>query len=201
MKLSYRDKIILMIFVLLMTLFVGIFTLVKPKSATISDSKQVLSEKRDEKEKVDKEINSLVQLRVNNTTENKKIAELNKFFVPIMNTSEIDKYVYAIAKDNGISIDSLELIPPQESDLFFYNPLIADNENTLKVKANCATANITCRVAKQQYLKDFLDAIDNLETSVIVDSCSIIYNEENNNYDVNISVSFYTVDKDEKIES
>ena len=193
MKLSYRDKIILAVFVLIMTLFVGFFVAIKPKLKSISDNNQLLAERRDYKAEVINSIDSLDKLRQNYEDENKQIKELNSFFIPHMNTSEVDKYIYKIAEENDISIDDMQLVSSEEKELALYNPLSLDDNDTVKVNVDCTTTNIIFRVDSQENIKSFLDDIDNLDTSVIVDSCVIDFDTEKNIYNVQIGVLFYSV--------
>lgn len=193
MKLSYRDKIILSVFVLIMTLFVGFVTIIKPKFESISSNNQLLSEKIDYKANVKRRIALLDELKKNNENENEQIKEIQNFFTPKMNTSEIDKYIYAIAKKNDISIDDMQLISSEEKDLAFYNPLNIENNDDFKIRVNCASGNIRFNVKSQKNIKNFLDDIDELETSIIVDSCSIVYINQSYGYDVMINVLFYSV--------
>lgn len=193
MKLSYRDKIVLIVFVFIMTLFVGYFAAIKPKYIEIKDSKEMLSLKEQEKDSVDSLINELPDLRKTNENRLMEINKLSLFFISPMNTSQIDKYIYSIAVKNNISIDTMQLTPINKSELSYYGTLNDEEENLLKVDVNCANAKITFSTSSYGSIKGFLDNIDDLETSVIVDSCNIVYDDEKNTYNVTISINFYSI--------
>ena len=63
MKLSYRDKVIIIVVAVLVILGVGIFCFAKPKYESLQVSKQRLAAKEDEQQQVDAKIATLDGLK------------------------------------------------------------------------------------------------------------------------------------------
>ena len=198
MKLSYREKIILMIVVAVMTLAVGFFVVIKPKINTISQSKTLLTQKQAEKVAVDEKIKTAeaITKKLKDTYDEDK--KLSEFFMPEVNTYEVDQFLSEKWEQNNIKVTTLELTPMKETDLEFYvpegeHPVYAlqvaadlngtlpsgylDSANQTGVKKTCEKAALSVAkisfVAKLDDVKAFLDTIDSLDKSVIVSQLDI----------------------------
>ena len=198
MKLSYREKIILMIVVAVMTLAVGFFVAIKPKINTISQSKTLLTQKQSEKLAVDEKIKTAeaITKKLKDTYDEDK--KLSEFFMPEVNTYEVDQFLSEKLEQNNIKVTGLDLTAMKETDLAFYAPegkhpvyalqVAADLNGTLPSgyldSANQTGVNKTCEkaalsVAKISFVasfddfKAFLDTIDSLDKSVIVSELDI----------------------------
>ena len=198
MKLSYREKIILMIVVAVMTLAVGFFVAIKPKINTISQSKTLLTQKQSEKVAVDNKIKTAeaITKKLKDTYDEDK--KLSEFFMPEVNTYEVDQFLSEKWEQNNIKVTTLELTPMKETDLEFYvpegeHPVYAlqvaadlngtlpsgylDSANQTGVKKTCEKAALSVAkisfVAKLDDVKAFLDTIDSLDKSVIVSQLDI----------------------------
>ncbi len=122
MKLSYREKIILMIVVAIITLAVGFFVVLKPQITKISNTSVDLVQKKAEQISIEQKIASAkdLQEKLNKLYEEDK--SLAAFYFPEIDTYEIDKFVYPIAAQNSLKIEELKLAPMEAADIELYEP-------------------------------------------------------------------------------
>ena len=96
MKLSYRDKVIIIVVAVLVILGVGIFCFAKPKYESLQVSKQRLAAKEDEQQQVDAKIATLDGLKKQLEDNIDAIVEDQKQFLSEKETGEtyeISKYL------------------------------------------------------------------------------------------------------------
>lgn len=80
MKLSYRDKVIFIIFISVIVLVLGSVFLIKPRVNELEVTKYNLQNKQEEKQRVDEKINTLDPLIETLKTNAKEIEEIQKHF-------------------------------------------------------------------------------------------------------------------------
>ena len=198
MKLSFREKIILMVVVAILTLVLGFVLVIKPQFANISSNKANLTTVQAQKADIEAKIQSAAQLNDKLKAIYDEDKKLSEFFLPEVNTYEVDKYVYDIAKQSNLVIESLSLTPMKASDVVFYAPKVETVQYPLQASANLSDgtqaaqttvaadpnqpaaveqaglsiATITFSATSDAQFKAFLDAIDKLDKSVIITSCT-----------------------------
>jgi len=199
MKLNYREKIILLVFVLIMTIFVGVMVLIKPQISQMKANNQLLSEKQDQKEEITQKIASIKSLGNNEGNLQSELQIISDFFFPEITNDLVDKYIYEIAKENDITIDSMVLQETNTQEISFYDPLLTDETTKVKVNADCATAVITFNVTSQENFEVLLDALDKQEKAVLVKACSLTANEDSGSYLATVEVWIYSAKSYETI--
>lgn len=191
MKLSYIEKIVLAVFVFLMTVFVGYFLIIKPQVEKVDNNKQILVQKNTEKTDLESKLSSIPSLEKNEKNLTEKIQEISGFFFEKMTTNEIDKYIYKIAKNNNLDIDNMLLTPLEMSEVTMYQQ-VNNIENPIKINALCSSTTIDFKTKNQSDIKTFIDAIDKINKSIIIDSFNLDYKEDM--YSVSINIFIYSLE-------
>ncbi|MBR4627669.1 MAG: hypothetical protein IKO47_08230 [Ruminococcus sp.] len=123
MKLTYRDKVILGIFLAVAIVVAGYFALIKNKNETIKKDNDRLSVLEDTEKDYKQKIAQIEPLR---DTINETVDETNKItdkFVPrdkVSNPVVLDQYMQHFCKDNNIRIMTLAVSDMSESNLGYY---------------------------------------------------------------------------------
>lgn len=123
MKLNYRDKVILGVFLAIVIVVAGYLALIKGKTADIKSHKSTLSTKQSEESKVKAQIARIPGLKEDITTSAKEANDITKNFVKmanVQNTPTLDQYMQHYADKNGIRLDSLELTGMTDTALEYY---------------------------------------------------------------------------------
>lgn len=215
MKLSYRDKIILTVAVIVITLVLGIFLIIKPAITTFNANQATLTAKQQEMADIDAKIAAAQNIDQKITDAYKEGVKLADFFLPQMNTYETDQFLLPYVSANNITINSLSLSEPEAvpmenymyelkkpqyplleaSDLngeLDYNTIVGEAEeyqNVVKI-----TAVLDCKIKDMEALYGLLDDIDNLSKSVIVRSVEHGEGEDDQQgASGSISIDFYSV--------
>lgn len=81
MKLSYRDKVIIIVLAVLVVLGVGIFTFIKPKFADLQASEDRLTAKEAERDDVQSKMDTLEVLKKRLEDDIKSVEETQKQFM------------------------------------------------------------------------------------------------------------------------
>ena len=118
MKLTYRDRIILLVVASIAILAIGFFALIKPRMNDIKESDARLTKVKTEWEKLETEIKKIpgLQKKINETYEESQ--KICKNFVPAMNYSyEVDQYMQQYADECNVIIQELEVSDLQEMEL------------------------------------------------------------------------------------
>ena len=137
MKLNYRDKVILGVFLAIVIVVAGYLALIKGKTADIKSHKSTLSTKQSEESKVKAQIAQIPGLKEQITDDAEEASKLTKNFVKmanVQNTPTLDQYMQHYADKNSIRLDSLELTGMTETtlDYYFIEPLdLADDLRTV----------------------------------------------------------------------
>jgi|GEM_PF-393370 len=123
MKLAYREKIILAVFIAIAILFVGFLWLVKPKTQKLNDNKLKLEELQEQKEEVDRKIAQIKPLQEKIKEIYDDTNKITEIFVPINDVNhpiKLDKVLQQYADENNVKILALEVEAPEVEDLDYY---------------------------------------------------------------------------------
>ncbi len=217
MKLSYREKIILYIVIIVVTLFAGFMIFIKPKITSYKDNVKVLEQQEKVQGDIKEKINS-ISSKEKKVTDLKNEIQKNQEKVYSKKTQQdLDKYIYEIANKCGISIDNLSIVYEKPRDLTPYDPIAemkkyngteeepapeenSENENEEDkglLQLDCQEVNISFRTPNLVPVHAFYDAIDKLDKSIIIDISNVTYNTEKLYYETTINVVFYVIDIDD----
>ena len=137
MKLTYRDRIILLVVASIAILAIGFFALIKPRMNDIKESDARLTKVKTEWEKLETEIKKIpgLQKKINETYEESQ--KICKNFVPAMNYSyEVDQYMQQYADECNVIIQELDVSDLQEMELDYYYTEYVLLEGTMFEKAD-----------------------------------------------------------------
>lgn len=193
MKLTHKDKIILIIVLFAVTWFIGVFTFIKPKLAEIKTNKTSYEAKELEKKDIDEKIKQGENLpeQVTKAYEDGVLASKN--FFAQKQTFEVDRYVKSILDDDQIKIMGLSISQVSTSNLEYYsiiNPTISyplliaadlNGKNVLEAPPALLKGEMLANISVSftyscslENLKRFLDNIQTAEQkSLIVNNISI----------------------------
>jgi hypothetical protein len=199
MKLSYSEKIILLVFVLIMTLFVGFRIVIMPEISHLKTNKQLYAEQQAKKEKVNNMIASIDGLIIKQNKMQKKVNKLLDFYYVGITNDVIDQFIRYITNENCITIDSMNLQSLNTQEISFYDPNVEDEAAKVKLNVECATAVITFNINSQRSFEAFIDAVDKQDKAIIIASCSLNENEKGNDYNATVEMLFYSAKSIETI--
>ena len=130
MKMSYRDKCILVALVFIITVLVGGLTVIKSSFEKLQTTKVTYKQKLQEEADVKAKLATKSDLEAQIDATYKECKKINDFFLPEMKTYEIDQYVSAFFAGNpesedeleaeGLSIKTLEIAEAEASEVEFY---------------------------------------------------------------------------------
>lgn len=123
MKLSYREKIILAVFIAIAILFVGFLWLVKPKTQKLNDNKLKLEDLQDQKEEIDRKIEQIKPLQEKIKKIYDDTNKITEIFIPVDEVGSpvaFDKALQHYADENNVKILSLEVDTPEVEELKYY---------------------------------------------------------------------------------
>lgn len=123
MKLSYRDKVIIIVVAVLVVLGVGIFCFIKPKFADLQVSKDRLAAKQAEEAEVKAKMDTLDDLKKRLEDDVKAVEETQKKFVSERENGEtyqISKYLMDKLYPAGIEITGMNMDRLSSTDLEAY---------------------------------------------------------------------------------
>lgn len=112
MKLSYRDKVIIIVLAVLVVLGIGIFTFIKPKFADLQASEDRLTAKEAERDDVQSKMDTLEVLKKRLEDDIKSVEETQKQFMSERDygeTYQISKYLMDKLHPAGIEITGISL--------------------------------------------------------------------------------------------
>lgn len=152
MKLSYRDKVIFIVVIVLIVLAVGFFVFVKAKIQESKDIQANLEIKQEELDEVHAKIDTLEPLKAELKESVKEVNTLQGPFLDEQAEFEADQYIYNLLKDiPGIEFHSMELTGEQEGDLsayFYYRNSLAYD---LKMNADLSGVSLPQEVYDKYY--------------------------------------------------
>ena len=122
MKLSYREKIILIVFVVAITLVAGFFIVIKPAIAANAQYKVDLTAKQTQQAEIDKKIADAEGLKDKIIKAYNDTKDISAFFLPEMDTYQVDQYLSPYCAKNNVTIKSLELelATPEQATAYSY---------------------------------------------------------------------------------
>lgn len=174
MKLSYRDKIILLVFIIVVIVILGIVLIIKPLSKSIKENEVKLAQYQVEVDAVEDKIAQLEPLanQIKASYNNgKDIA--SKFYrtegaplIDTLDTYKIDQYLQEYLNKNSISTAmGLAENKAVKLEYYYYTPNIV----TYPIfEAADLTGNITEELSKQMEAVTFLSTTDVQEVSAVI---------------------------------
>lgn len=123
MKLNYREKVILGIFLAVVIAIAGFVLLIKPKRQEIKDDKATLETKQTERDEVEAKINQIKPLQdeIDKTyTETTKLTDDFVDYDEIYRTQNFDMFMQHFAEENEVKIMSLNVGSLGEKALKYY---------------------------------------------------------------------------------
>lgn len=197
MRLSYREKIILMVVVAIVTLVLGFSVIIKPVFTAIDTAKVSLTAKETEWTDIETKIKAGETLDETIKGLYKENADLAKFFMPEMGTVEIDQFISPLCTSLGIKLNELTMTLPAAipSEFYFYekdkvmyalkdsgdlNEEIPDGVEVMGIavpeelleEVYGVVVTIECTADNQQ-IEKFADTISGLNKSIILKSVSL----------------------------
>jgi len=126
MKMSYRDKCILVALVFIITVLVGGLTIVKSSVQKLNTTTVTYKQKKQEEADVKAKLATKGDLEAQIDSTYKELKKESEFFLPEMKTYQIDQYVSAFFAANeeeefeGIQISSIEIEEASAEDIEYY---------------------------------------------------------------------------------
>lgn len=203
MKLNYREKVILGVFLAIAILLISFFWLVKPKTKAIKDNKAKLSQLNDEKEEIERKILQIPVIQGKIKELYSETNDISKLFVPYDDVNRpwnLDKKMQEYADKNHIRIVSLEANTSQYDELDYFYHKNDDIEEEFRQAAdfngdlqaayeqqNAESISLDQREVEQlfqtQYgikcegtradLMNYLKDIENIDKAVLINSVKI----------------------------
>lgn len=203
MKLSYRDKMLLLGVAALAIIALGIFLLIKPKITEIKEDNKTLSEvKADWKEKDDKiqQIPGLQEAITNTYKESKKLSDYFQDLSAVETQYKLDEFMQPYLDECNIEVTSLDLGSPSVSEIgyYYFTPSVVTSSmfdaadvngnyaaavNAAKAESNSLSERTKESVVRTQYgvaakaekedIWAFMEKINSLDTTIIIDSVNI----------------------------
>ncbi len=193
MKLSYRDKVILIAVIIVAILTAGFFIVIKPKIAEVNSANQQLTEKQKELDDLKAKIATLDQLKQTLKDKVKEVEKLQEQFLPEYETYQTDQYIYDILKGAPVTIDKVTMELPVADPV---NPYVVHDSNPVAydLKINADLGN--------KLPQDILDAYNGITQDEIPEGEKVRLTK----YTVDIQVKDFddlydtldAIDKDEK---
>lgn len=202
MKLNYREKVILAIFLAALIIIVCFVALIKPKNASIKSHESTLKTKQSEEQKVKDQIAKIPVLKTSITDTAAEAKKIVKEFVKKSNiegSTDLDIYMQHYADENHIRLDKLEVTSLDDGTLDYYYIDYGDIGSKLRENADLS-GNLQAEQDKlsaeknqlderndvdlfhTQYgfnahgtkkdLWNFMSAIENCKESIIIDEVS-----------------------------
>ncbi len=120
MKLSYRDKVIFIVVIVLVILVGGFFIFVKAKITESQNAKNDLIAKEQEKQTTDDKIATLEDLKKQLENDIKEVDSMQSSFLDEQKDFEADKYLYELLSPTGVQFRKLEETRSVEGELSEY---------------------------------------------------------------------------------
>lgn len=123
MKLSYRDKVIFIVVIVILVLVAGFFIFIKSKITESQDVKNNLTIKEQERDEIQAKIDTLPALKTTLDESVKKVDDVQSMFLSEQDAYESDQYVYdLISQVDGVMFKGMQLTGELEGSLsqYFY---------------------------------------------------------------------------------
>lgn len=118
--LSYRDKIILLVIIVIAIFLVGVFVFIKPTSEKISSNKMELETVKAEQERIENVIAEIPSIEENIKTEYNNAKELSNGFAQHRETYDAEISLQELFNTNAVNINSITAEPAAAEDIEFY---------------------------------------------------------------------------------
>lgn len=118
--LSYRDKIILLVIIVIAIFLVGIFVFIKPTSEKISSNKSELSTVQAEEERIRGIIDEIPTIESSIKSEYENAKALSNGFAQHRETYEAEELLQELFTQNQVEIQSVTAEPAAAEDVEFY---------------------------------------------------------------------------------
>ena len=192
MKLSYRDRVILIVVAIIAIIAIVAIALIRPTIKSINTDNKTLE--------TEQKLNQIEPTKKRITEKRDNAAKLAEYFTPETLFSEQDQFLHKALDDNNMHVTNLTMTDPEAAPLDFYyeNPhelsynlnqhadldgsmakaLSEKLREYLALSARTAqdvatrTSTIECR-AKKEDLMNFLADIKKMDTTVLVESVTI----------------------------
>lgn len=122
--LSYRDKIILLVIIVIAIFLVGIFAFIRPTSDKIASNKSELATVQAEEKRIRGIIDEIPNIESNIKSEYESAKELSNGFAQRRETYDAEMFVQNLFTENQVEIQSLIAEPaaPEEIEFYYYTP-------------------------------------------------------------------------------
>ncbi len=124
MKLNYRDRVLLMVALVIIILVAGIFALIKPKAEEISSNQKKLEQKEKEWAELEAEIAQIPDIQARITEKHGEAVELAEYFLEyevIDNSYELEQFLQPYLDKDGLDVNvSMNITEPKAEVLNYY---------------------------------------------------------------------------------
>lgn len=203
MKLTYRDKMLLLGVAAVAIILLGIFLGIKPKSSEIKEDNKALEQVKTEWEAIDDKIQQIKPLQddINESySDSKKLSDDFFELDLVSNTFKLDQLMQEHLDKCNIEVTNLDLGSPSvvEIDYYYYTPTVVtssmfdaadingsynDALTAIQAESNSLSERTKESVICTQYgvradaekedIWAFMEEIKNLDTTIIIDSVNI----------------------------
>lgn len=136
MKVTYREKIALIVVIVILVFVAGGMIFIKPALASITTANQQLTAKEQEKSSIELKINSSEDLKAKIQKAYKESKSLSDFFIDEIDTYQADQLLSPICDQSGIKIKSMKLDAAAPEEVKAYNYAINEIIYNLKDDAD-----------------------------------------------------------------
>ena len=133
MKLSYRDKVIFIVAIVIIILIAGFFLLIKPKFQEVESAQATFESKQQERDETDAKIGTLPTIIDNLKAAAQEVGETQEMFMPEQSPYENENYIRDIMHGLNINVNSISTNYTTAGNITRYavtpaNILIYDNK-------------------------------------------------------------------------
>ena len=107
MKLSYRDKVIFIVAIVIIILVAGFFLLIKPNFREVESAQATLQSKQQERDDTDAKIGTLPTIIDSLKAAAQEVGETQEMFMPEQDPDENENYIRAIMHELNINVNSM----------------------------------------------------------------------------------------------
>ncbi len=149
LKLSYRDKVIFIVVMIILVLVAGFFLFIKPKFEAVESAKYTLETKQSEKADIDTKIQTLPTIIESMKEAAKVVEEKQKLFLDEGHPYVNETYIREILNELNVEVVSMSTEYTSASAIERY---IVDNKNIL-VYQNKMDADLYNELSQEEYDK------------------------------------------------
>lgn len=108
MKLSYRDKVIFIVAIVVLVLVAGFFLFIKPKYSEMNSAQTQLKAKQEERQKVEDKINTLPDLVKQLKDMASSVEEIQSHFLTEQDPYLHEQFIHEILDSSGVTVHSIK---------------------------------------------------------------------------------------------